>query len=53
MTIGPRQMMGSFSSTRNPIDMHFTPCASSGTIFLSAPANGRSFTCIIIGSDGP
>ena len=42
MTMGPRQMTGLSSSTRNPIDMTLRPCASRGLILFSSSAMGRA-----------
>ncbi len=41
-SIGPRQITGWFSSTKNPIDMHRTPLASGGTIIWSITTGSRS-----------
>jgi hypothetical protein len=50
--MGPRQIMGEPSSTRKPMDMTFTPQASSGTSFLSALKAGRSPGPSCAGADG-
>ena len=41
-SIGPRQTTALSSSTKKPIDMTFTPWASSGRILRSGETGGRS-----------
>ena len=43
-SIGPRQTTAASSSTKKPIDMIFTPPASSGTILRSGETGGRPDT---------
>ena len=40
-SIGPRHTTAASSSTKKPIDITFTPCASSGMILRSAETGGR------------
>ena len=40
-SIGPRQTTAASSSTKKPIDMTFTPCASSGMILRCGETAGR------------
>ena len=40
-SIGPRQTTAESSSTKKPIDITFTPCASRGMILRSAETSGR------------
>ncbi len=53
VTIGPRQMSACSGSTRKPMDMAFTPCASSGSSRWPSREVGRSDRPVSIGSDGP
>jgi hypothetical protein len=43
-SIGPRQTTALSSSTKNPIDMTFTPWPSSGMILRSGDTGGRPAT---------
>lgn len=52
ITMGPRQIAGWSFSMRKPMEMTFTPCASSGMIFSSRTAGGAS-TPIMRGRLGP
>ena len=52
ITIGPRQIIAVSSSTRNPMDIAFSPQAASG-IIRSPTTSGFRATLSIRGSDGP
>ena len=52
-TSGPRQTIGWPSGTKNWMEMHLTPCRSSGVILLFALATGWPSTPSIIGMFGP
>ena len=51
--IGPRQIIGAPSSTIRPIDITFSPQASSGISFLSGPISGSAVRPVIRGTEGP
>jgi hypothetical protein len=50
--MGPRQITGWSSSAKKPIEMHFTPCATGGTINFSMTSGG-SVMPSIFGTENP
>ena len=51
--IGPRQIIGAASSTNRPMDMTFSPWASSGCSLRSSPSSGSAWTPVMRGIEGP
>ena len=51
-SMGPRQITGVSSGTKKPMEMTFTPCASSGRIMWLNPT-GLPETPIIRGTENP
>ena len=53
ITIGPRQIIGVSSATRNPIDMHLMPWFSIGSSRLPSAMRGLPEMPSMRGIDGP